>query len=134
MSENVIQTNSLTRKFGKSVAVDQISLQVKKGSIYGFLGENGAGKTTTIKMMLGLLKPTDGSVEVLGYNPIKDSVAIKKRVGYVPEDQTMYNWMTVAEICSFTGSFYPTWNKKLADDLLTRFDLPKSKKIKQLSR
>jgi ABC-2 type transport system ATP-binding protein len=134
MAENVIQTQNLVRKFGKTVAVDHINLQVKKGSIYGFLGENGAGKTTSIKMMLGLLKPTDGSVEVLSFNPIKDSVDIKKRVGYVPEDQTMYNWMTVSEICSFTGSFYPTWNKKLADDLLTRFDLAKEKKIKQLSR
>ncbi|MCX7918858.1 MAG: ABC transporter ATP-binding protein [bacterium] len=132
--DNIIQTQNLVRKFGKTVAVDHISLQVKKGSIYGFLGENGAGKTTTIKMMLGLLKPTDGTVEVLGYNPLKDSVAIKKRVGYVPEDQTMYSWMTVTEICKFTGSFYPTWNNKLAEDLLTRFDLPKSKKIKTLSR
>ncbi|MFB3895785.1 MAG: ATP-binding cassette domain-containing protein [bacterium] len=134
MSENAIAVQNLVRKFGKTVAVDHVSLQVKKGSIYGFLGENGAGKTTTIKMMLGLLKPTEGSIEVLDFNPIKDAVDIKKRVGYVPEDQTMYNWMTVSEICSFTGSFYPTWNKKLADDLLTRFDLPKSKKIKTLSR
>jgi ABC-2 type transport system ATP-binding protein len=134
MAENVIQTQNLIRKFGKAVAVDHVSLQVKKGSIYGFLGENGAGKTTSIKMMLGLLKPTDGTIEVLGFNPIKDSVAIKKRVGYVPEDQTMYNWMTVSEICSFTGSFYPSWNKKLAEDLLARFDLPKPKKIKTLSR
>lgn len=134
MNEYVIKTERLTKKFGTIIAVDHINLEVKKGSVYGFLGENGAGKTTTIKMMLGLLRPTEGTVEVFGYNPLKNSVEIKRRVGYVPEDQTMYNWMTVEEICWFTSGFYPTWNKKLSEELLTRFDLPKNRKIRELSR
>lgn len=134
MAEYVIRTERLTKKFGTIIAVDHINLEVKRGSVYGFLGENGAGKTTTIKMLLGLLRPTEGTVEVFGYNPIRNSIAIKRRVGYVPEDQTMYNWMTVEEICWFTSDFYPTWNKKLSEELLTRFDLPKNRKICELSR
>ncbi|RJP68488.1 MAG: ABC transporter ATP-binding protein [Candidatus Abyssobacteria bacterium SURF_17] len=129
-----IETNALTKRFRKLVAVNEIELRVPYGSVYGFLGRNGAGKTTTILMLLGLLRPTSGGSTVLGYSTKIDSVSIRAEVGYVPEKQIMYDWMTVKEILWFTGKFYKTWNEELANDLVQRFGLDPKRRIKHLSR
>ncbi len=129
-----ISTHALTKRFRKLVAVDKVDLRVPWGSVYGFLGRNGAGKTTTISMLLGLLRPTSGSARVLGHSSKTDSVRIRGEVGYVPERQIMYDWMTVEEILWFTSQFYKTWNDELARDLVGRFKLDPIRKIKHLSR
>ncbi|MFH2068435.1 MAG: ABC transporter ATP-binding protein [Candidatus Omnitrophota bacterium] len=135
MVEYVIETQGLTKRYTRrNEAVKSLDLKVPKGSVYVFLGRNGAGKTTTIRMLLGLLQKTAGKAEVLGLNPDKNPVPIKKRVGYVADNQKMYDWMTIQETIDFCRPFYSTWNSNLAEDLLKRFELPKRAKIKELSR
>src|SRR6185503_8742089 len=82
--ENAIETQGLRRSFGELVAVDGIDLAVPRGSLYGFLGPNGAGKSTTIKCLTGLLRPTSGTMRILGLDPASDPVAVKRRIGVVP--------------------------------------------------
>jgi ABC-2 type transport system ATP-binding protein len=135
MGEYVIETQGLTKKYTRhKEAVKSLALQVPKGSVYVFLGRNGAGKTTTIRLLMGLLQKTSGKAEVLGMDPDKQPVPIKKRVGYVADNQKMYDWMTVEETINFCSPFYPTWNNSLSDDLLRRFELSKKAKVKDLSR
>jgi len=107
MTDIVIRTKQLTRQFGKTLAVNRLDLDVPRGSVFGFIGRNGAGKTTTIRMLLNLLPMTSGFASVLGLDPRKQSVEIKRRVGYVPEQHHFYRWMRVEEAVRFTSSFYP---------------------------
>jgi ABC-2 type transport system ATP-binding protein len=133
-SDGAIRTVNLTKRYGKETAVDAFSLTVPYGSIYALLGRNGAGKTTTIQMLLGLVEPTSGEVAILGMNPFTRGVEVKQRVGYVGENQRMYEWMTVAEMLRFVAGFYAVWNGELERHLLTRFQLDPQKTLKQLSR
>ncbi len=134
MAETVIETRKLTRRFGKVLAVDSLDIEVPKGSVFGFIGRNGAGKTTTIRMLLDLLPMSSGYAWVLGFDPRKRSIEIKKRVGYVPEEHHLYKWMTVAEHVRFTSSFYDTWRDDKCTEMLKSFDLNPKKKIKELSK
>ena len=108
MSENniTVKTESLTRKFGKFVAVDEVSIQVKKGEIFGFLGANGAGKTTMIRMLCGLLKPTDGEASVAGFDVYKQSEQIKQNIGYMSQKFSLYDDLTISENVEFYGGIY----------------------------
>jgi len=135
MSDLAIRTKGLKKTYahGKE-AVKGIDLEVAKGSVYVFLGRNGAGKTTTIRMLLGLLEKSSGTVEILGLDPEKNPELIKSKVGYVSENQKMYDWMTVDETLWFSKSFYKNWDGKLADELLSRFSLPRNPTLKELSR
>jgi ABC-2 type transport system ATP-binding protein len=134
MADTVIETRRLARRFGKAMAVDNLDLDVARGSVFGFIGRNGAGKTTTVRMLLGLLPMTAGSATVLGLDARKRSFDIKQRVGYVPETHHFYQWMTVGELTRFTSSFYPTWQHEKCAELLDRFELDRTKKIKELSK
>ena len=135
MNDTVIKTKDLKKRYGlKKEAVKGINLNVPKGSVYAFLGRNGAGKSTTIRMLLGLLEPTAGEIDVLGLDPVKKSLQIKNRIGYVGENQKMYDWMTIEEIIYFSGSFHSDWDKEFCDNLLKRFNLDKKVKLKNLSR
>lgn len=100
MSEFAIETQGLTRRFGRTVAVDGIDLRVPVGSVYGFLGRNGAGKTTTIQMLMGMLMPTAGTMRVLGFDPRREDVAMKRVVSYVPERVQMYDLDDRARDCA----------------------------------
>jgi len=130
----VIRTAGLTRTFGRVMAVSDLDLQVPRGSVFGYLGRNGAGKSTTIRLLLGLLEPDSGSAEVLGHDPWKDPVAMRQKIGYVAEGQKMYGWMRVRELIRFTGGFYPTWDRGLAERYLERFDLDPEAKVRTLSK
>lgn len=134
MADNVIETRGLARRFGKLLAVNNLDLDIPRGSIFGFMGRNGAGKTTTIQMLLGLLPMNAGSASVLGFDSRKHSFEIKGRVGYVPEKHHFYPWMTVAELTRFTSSFYPTWQHEKCSELLRNFELDPKKKVKELSK
>ena len=121
-----IETRELRRRFGDVTAVDGISLRVPEGSFYGFLGPNGAGKSTTIKCLVGLLQPTDGSVSILGLDPAADPVAFKRRIGVVPEDQTLFERLTGAESLWFAGRVHglePATLRRRSDELLALMDL-----------
>lgn len=111
-----------------------MTLQIPEGSIFGFLGPNGAGKTTTIKMMLGLLRPDQGGGKILGHDIAQHSVALRQKVGYVAEVQSLYEYMSVEGILEFCRPFYPKWNRQIADKYLKFFDLPKKQQIKNLSK
>ncbi|HLV34368.1 MAG TPA: ABC transporter ATP-binding protein [Spirillospora sp.] len=97
MSDTVIQTRDLTKRYGKFVAVDKLNLAVSRGEVYGLLGPNGSGKTTTILMLLGLTEPSAGSVEVLGMNPVRQPLSVKARVGYLPDSVGFYDNLTARE-------------------------------------
>ncbi len=134
MEPAAIVIEQFTKRFGRRTAVEDLSLEVPRGSIFGFLGQNGAGKTTTIRTLLNLLQPTSGRLQVLGHDSVAESVALRRRVGYLPEEPTYYPWMTVQEILDFNAPFYPTWDPQLAGDLLARLELPRDRRLRDLSR
>jgi ABC-2 type transport system ATP-binding protein len=132
--DKVILVNGLTKRFRKHTAVEDLSFDVPRGSVFAMLGNNGAGKTTTIRSLVGLEEPSAGEIEVLGLDPRRDSVAIRRRVGYVPEERNLYEWMTPVEIGWFVGKFYPTWSAERFSAILKHFELPTDRKIGKLSR
>jgi len=132
--EYAIETHQLSRHFDDLLAVDSISLRVPTGSVFGLLGVNGAGKSTLIKMLMGHLRPSAGTLEVLGKNPAKAPMQIRERIGYVSENRYLYDWMTVAESLRFAKAFHQKWDEEKARELLQRFELPLTKKIRELSR
>ena len=134
MDDAVIRTEKLTKRYKKMTAVSEVSLEVPPGKIFALMGRNGAGKSSLIRMLLGLTPITSGGATVLGLDSAKQHVAIRARVGYVPEAHHMYRWMTISQVVRFTASFYPTWNEKSCADLIRKFDLDPSKRIRELSR
>lgn len=116
MTEPVISVQNLTRKFGDFTAVDHINFEVHKGEIVGYLGPNGSGKTTTIRMLLGLLKPTEGTANVLGYDVFKQSEDVRARVGYMSQKFAIYDDLTTLENLTFYGGVYGITDK----DRITR--------------
>jgi ABC-2 type transport system ATP-binding protein len=104
--EPAVKLRKVAKRYADIVAVDYVDLDVKYGEILGLLGPNGSGKTTTLKMILGLVKPDSGSVNVLGINAEDDSVAVKRQVGYVPESPRLYEFLTGLEYLDFVGDIY----------------------------
>jgi len=111
MSEPVISVHNLTRRFGDFVAVDHINFDVQAGEVVGYLGPNGSGKTTTIRMLLGLLTPSDGSATVLGYDIFKQSEEVRLRVGYMSQKFAIYDDLTTLENLTFYGGVYGITDK-----------------------
>ncbi len=101
---SVIKTDTYTKLFGDLRAVDSVSLSVEKGSLFGLLGQNGSGKTTMIKMLTGQMKPSSGTAQVLGIDPSKDPVAVRKAVGIIPEQETPPSFLTAVEYLAFVGN------------------------------
>jgi ABC-2 type transport system ATP-binding protein len=119
--ELAVETRGLTRNFGEFRAVDAIDLRVPAGSLYGFLGPNGAGKSTTIKCLTGLLRPSGGTMRILGIDPIADPVAVKRRTGVVPEDLALFDRLTAGETLEFVAQVHgidQRTARSRADDLL----------------
>ena len=131
---NIIETEKLTRRFGKAQAVNELTLQVPEGAIYAFLGPNGAGKTTTILSLLNILHPTSGVARVMGVDTRRFGPAELAKIGYVSENQQLPEAMTVARFLAWCRPMYPTWDDAFAADLLRRFELPLDRKLKNLSR
>src|SRR5438477_3393752 len=113
----VIEVRNLIRRYGRTDAVNGLSLRVPAGRCYGFFGRNGAGKTTTIKCLLNLLRPESGTVRVFGLDPRKEEVAVKSRLAYVPDAVAFYPWMTVRDTLEYFASFRAHWNRDLEADL-----------------
>lgn len=112
---NAIILKDLTKKFGEFIAVNKISLAVKKGEIFGFLGANGSGKTTTIRMLCGLSKPTSGEGIVAGYNLLKDSEEIKQRIGYMSQKFSLYEGLSVEENIKYFAAIYGVPKNEVQD-------------------
>lgn len=106
MNETVIQVENLTRRFGEFVAVDHVNFDVHRGEVVGYLGPNGSGKTTTIRMLLGLLEPSDGKATVLGFDAFRQSEEVRARAGYMSQKFAIYDELTVFENLTFYGGVY----------------------------
>lgn len=106
MSLRAVELREVTKRYNEIVAVNNISLSIDKGEIFALLGPNGSGKSTTLKMLLGLVEPTAGSISVLGLDVKKDPVGVKKQVGYVPESPDVYEFLTGIEYLDFIGDIY----------------------------
>jgi ABC-2 type transport system ATP-binding protein len=134
MSEPVIVAENLGRKFGSVEALHGMTFSVPPGCIYGLLGPNGAGKTTTIKILMNLIAPGEGKAEVLG----RWSEALRwqdfQRIGYVSENQVMPDEMRVGELLDYLAPYYPRWDAALCADLLRQLELPRDRRLKNLSR
>ena len=111
MTDPVISVQNLTRKFGDFVAVDHINFEVDAGEVVGYLGPNGSGKTTTIRMLLGLLEPSDGKATVLGFDAFKQSEEVRKRAGYMSQKFALYDDLTGLENLTFYGGVYGITDK-----------------------
>jgi ABC-2 type transport system ATP-binding protein len=111
----VIETHNLSKTYKEAQALTGLNLTVKQNSIFGFLGPNGAGKSTTIKLLLGLIQPSQGSASIFGYDVQRDSVEIRKRVGYLAQDPRYYEHMTARQILGYTARFFYRGPKDLID-------------------
>ncbi len=134
MSDASIVIHNVHKRFGRTVVLDGLSLEAPRGSIFGFLGLNGAGKSTTIQILLGLLRADGGTCRVVGLDPAADALAVRRRVGYMAENQTMYGWMTIGETLAWSRHFYPEWDGALAAALLEQMRLPPKQKVGALSK
>jgi ABC-2 type transport system ATP-binding protein len=122
----LIKAHNLSKYYGDNVAVKNVSFTVNSGEIFGFLGPNGAGKTTTIKMIVGLLQPSNGSIEVCGYNVQTQSLQAKASNGYVPDTPNLYPKLSGRELLRFVGDLYEMNHKQIEyriNELLNLFDL-----------
>ncbi len=133
-SGSLISVDRLTRRFDDKVALDDISLQVPRGGVFGLIGGNGAGKTTLIRHLLGMLRAQSGSVRVFGVDPVTNPVDVLGRIGYLSEDRDLPNWMRVAELIRYTQAFYPAWDSAYAKELLDAFELDPKASVRSLSR
>jgi ABC-2 type transport system ATP-binding protein len=134
MMEPVIEFRNITRAYDSRIVLDGIDLSLKSGEVVGLIGRNGAGKTTLLKIGMGMLFPHAGSVRVFGMSPTEDAVAVKKRIGYVAEDQTLPPGSTIADLTEFHRYLFPRWDLALERQLRERFELDPGKKIRQLSK
>ncbi|MEX2179585.1 MAG: ABC transporter ATP-binding protein [Gemmatimonadaceae bacterium] len=134
MTEPVVQLSNLSRRFGQKTALDDVTLLLPRGKVYGLVGANGAGKTTIIRHVLGLLRAQSGTVRVFGLDPVADPVAVLSRIGYLSEENDLPAWMSVGELIRYTRAFYPTWDDGYAEELRRAFGLESSARIRDLSK
>ncbi|MCK1985616.1 MULTISPECIES: ABC transporter ATP-binding protein [Peribacillus] len=131
---SVLKTTDLTKKFGKFTALNGVNIEVIKGEVFGFIGPNGAGKSTTIRVLLGILKATDGEAKIFGMDAWKDSVEIHKRIAYVPGDVNLWPNLTGGEVIDLFVELRGTNNKSRREELIKKFDLDPSKKCGTYSK
>ena len=134
MTTPAIEIHDVHKSFREKRVLNGLNLTVERGQTFAFLGRNGAGKTTTIQMLMGLLSPDEGSLSVLGRNPQQEPLEVRRTVGYLAEDQTMFGWMTCEEIIRFVAAFYPTWEHSLARRFVEQFEVPLKTKVRHLSK
>ena len=129
-----VEIKGLTYSYGRAEAVHDFNLTVPTGRCYGLFGRNGAGKTTAMKCLLNLLRPRVGTARVLGLDPAKEEVEVKRRLAYVPDTVAFYPWMTVRETLDYLASFRAHWNWEIERDLVGRFRLDAGQPAGALSK
>jgi ABC-2 type transport system ATP-binding protein len=134
MEGPMVEVKDLSKQYGASPAVNRLSLQVPAGSLFGLLGPNGAGKSTTLKMLMGICRPTSGHANVLGMDAQTESLKIRRRVGFIPEDKSLYSDMIVRDFLKVYGSFYPDWSATKASELLDHWQIRAGQRIRTLSK
>ena len=133
MNNNVIEIKSLIKNFKGKKVLNNLSLSVPRGAVFGLIGKNGAGKTTLIKTVLGLFMSSSGTVHTLSDNPWKFCDDTKAKLGYVPQSDRVYPWLTVRQLIDYTASFYNHWNNQLIGKLLQEWEIDENEKIGLLS-
>ncbi len=133
MTLPVIETEGLTKYYGRSRGIIDVSLQVERGEIFGFLGPNGAGKTTTIRLLLDLIRPTRGQIRVLGLDPRRDGVAVRRRVGYLPGELALYSDLTGQQVLEYAAHLRNGVPRKEIARLADRLEADLSRPIRTLS-
>lgn len=128
-----IKTNKLSKYYGESIGIKEVSLTINKGEIFGFIGPNGAGKSTMIRTILGLLIPTSGSATILGHDIIREGKTIRKKIGYLPSEVHYYDEMSSRELLAYSSRFYGAENPSEIKRLAEIFELDLEKKITDLS-
>ncbi len=131
---NAIQTEALTKRFGRVNALDGLDFGVSQGAVHALVGPNGAGKTTLIKILMNIFRASSGNATVLGVNSRKVSGKVFASIGYVSENQQLPGWMRVGSFLAYLRPFYPTWDNQFESQLVQSLDLPLDRKLKQLSR
>ena len=136
MSGAAIDINKLSKRYGRSekYALRDLTLQVQPGEVYGFLGPNGAGKSTAIRLLMNFIQPTEGSASILGNDVVKDSVEVKRSIGYLSSDAGMYRKMTGRQFLDYMSELQPAASLKYRNELIKRFKADPSKKLGELSR
>jgi ABC-2 type transport system ATP-binding protein len=129
-----IRTENLAKHFGRTEALDDVTLAVPEGAIYALVGRNGAGKTTLIKLLMNILRPSAGSARVLDGDATQLAGKAFSRIGYVSENQELPDWMTVGALLDYCRPFYPQWDRELAARMVEQFDLPLKRRLRHLSR
>ncbi|RPF26965.1 ABC transporter ATP-binding protein [Georgenia muralis] len=132
--DDVIRIDSLVKTFGTTRALDGLDLTIRRGEVHGFLGPNGAGKTTTIRILLGLLRPDAGTAELLGADPVRDAVALHRRLAYVPGDVELWPNLTGGEAIDVFTRLRGGADRARVDELAARFDLDLTKKGRTYSK
>lgn len=131
---SAIRTENLIKKFWRVRALNGLNLDVPEGSVYAMVGPNGAGKTTAIKILMNIFGPTRGRAEVLGMASARIAGRAFTSIGYVSENQKLPEWMRVGALLEYLRPFYPSWDRTLEDELIKQFDLPRDRKLGNLSR
>ena len=133
VAADAIDVSGLVKCFDTRAVLDSIDLRVPRGQVIGLLGLNGSGKSTLIKCLLGLLKADEGSATVLGTDAWQLADREKARIGYVPQEATLYSWLTVSQTVAYVSSFYSSWDRAWGEELLRRWDLPLGQRVGPLS-
>lgn len=130
---NVIEVRGLVKSYGSLEVLRGLDLCVEQGKVYGFLGRNGAGKSTTLRVLVGILEPTSGRVDLFGEPMSGKNTSLRSRIGYVAQEQHFYGWMTPGDLGTFVKGFYPNWDSSLYESLLKTMELPKDRKSETFS-
>src|SRR5581483_9902604 len=131
---DAIETRSLTKRYGRTLALDGLDLRVTRGEVYGYLGPNGAGKTTTIRLLLGLHRPTGGSAALFGVDAWREPVAAHRHVAYVAGEPTLWPGLTSAETFAYLARLHGSTDSAYRDELIQRFRVEPDKKVRALSK
>ncbi|HYE82364.1 MAG TPA: ABC transporter ATP-binding protein [Clostridia bacterium] len=129
----VIELQKLTKYYGKHRGIKNITFDIKEGEIFGFIGPNGAGKSTTIRTLLNFIYPSGGKAFIFGKDVVKDSLAIRRDIGYLPSEVYYYDDMRVSDLLRYSQAFYKKENSRKMKELADRLDLNLNKKIEDLS-
>lgn len=130
----LLEYEQVTRRFGRTPAIDDLSLRVEPGTVLGMVGRNGAGKTTALRLATGYLHPDTGRVRVVGLDPVTQGLDVRLRVSLLSEESSLYPWMTVGEILAFGEGLHPRWDRAFAEALRRRLDLDGGRRVGALSR